>query len=91
MRQTSHRKNQRTGPAPIWLRSKSDVALRNWPGYLHAIAEGDLSQTIVIGVASADGLRQFIEVAEHRRRDVEVELPTRSGAYPKAVFGPVGM
>ena len=77
----------RRGPARSW-RVGLEIALGNRPHHLHAMTSGDLVESIRVGIATLDRCTQLVEVADHRRRSVEIELPTGLAANPEAMRNP---
>src|SRR5688572_146654 len=54
-----------------------DVAFRRWPDHVHRMEAGDLRQARVVHVVSTQCGSEVVEVSDHRRWKVEVELPAR--------------
>src|SRR5688572_4636498 len=51
-----------------------DVALWDWPDNLHAVTERDLAESHIVHGAGRNGRCDLVEVADHGRRRVQIEL-----------------
>lgn len=64
-----------------------DVSLRRWPNDLHRMRASDLCEFLVADVGTKQRRREVIEVSDHRRTEVEVQLPARHASDSEAGAG----
>src|SRR5438067_2132433 len=68
----------------------SDVAFGHRSDDFHRVPTCDVGEQALVDFIAPDRLTEVVEVTDHGRREVEVELPTRSRADPEAVANPRG-
>ena len=63
-----------------------DVALRHRTGHLHRITEGDPGQLLWVDVTGLRCRRHLVEITDHRRRRVEVQLSAGHATHSEPVL-----
>src|SRR5438270_8735287 len=75
------------GPT-VWTPTRdgaSRVAFGHRPQHLHGVPERDLGEGLRVDLPLPSGLAQLLEVADHRRGRVKVQLPTGGVADPETM------
>src|SRR2546425_6854402 len=66
-------------------RPDSHVARRYRPDDLHRVSTRDIGKQALVDFIVPKSVTKVVEVTDHHRREVEVELATRRRADPEAV------
>src|SRR5947209_12380421 len=70
---------------PTELGSALDVALGYRSDDFHRVPTCNVGEQALVDLSAPDRVAEVVEVTDHRRREVEVELPTRRLADPETV------